>query len=49
MNKKTEQIGVRVTSEMALDLEVIAQVEGVDKPELVRGWIRDRIKEYQRG
>ena len=46
--KKTEQIGVRVTPEMDLDLEIISQVEGVDKPELIRGWIRDRIGGYQR-
>ena len=48
MSKKTEQIGVRVTSEMDRDLDIISQVEGVDKPELIRGWIRDRIGGYQR-
>lgn len=48
MSKKTEQIGVRVTPEMAQDLDLISQVEGVDKPELIRGWIRDRIGGYQR-
>jgi len=46
--KKSEQIGVRVTLEMAQDLEIISRVEGVDKPELIRGWIRDQIGGYQK-
>ena len=46
--KKAEQIGIRLTSEMLRDLEIIGQVEGVDKAELVRGWIRERISGYQK-
>jgi metal-responsive CopG/Arc/MetJ family transcriptional regulator len=46
--KKTEQIGIRLTDTMFFDLEVICKIEGVDKAELVRGWIREKISERQK-
>ncbi len=46
--KKTEQINTRLTDEMLWDIEAIAEVEGVDKSELVRGWIREKIQSYQK-
>ena len=48
MSKKTDQLNVRVESEMLRDLETIARVEKAGIPELVRSWIREKIREYQK-
>ena len=47
MSKKIEQINVKITFEMKERLESIGKLEGVGVPELVRGWIRDRIAGYK--
>ena len=48
MSKKTDQLNVRVEAEMLWELELIARVEKAGIPELVRSWIRDKIREYQK-
>lgn len=48
VEKKTEQIGFKVTYPMRAEIEAICKHEGVDKAELVRGWIRDKIREYKK-
>ena len=48
MSKKTDQLNIRVEAEMLWELELIARVEKAGIPELVRSWIRDKIREYQK-
>lgn len=48
MEKKTEQINLRLTHRIKQQLETICKYEGVDMAELIRGWIRDRLAEYRR-
>lgn len=45
--KKTEQINVHVTVDMRRRLEKVAGLEGVDLPELIRGWIREKLATYK--
>lgn len=44
--KKSDQLNVRVHPSMLTDLEDVAAYERVGVPELVRGWIRGRLREY---
>lgn len=46
--KKTEQINLRLTDEMVLDVHALSDVEGVDRAELIRGLIRDKIQASQK-
>jgi len=48
LSKKTDQLNIRVEAEMLWELELIARVEKAGIPELVRSWIRDKIREYQK-
>ena len=45
--KKTEQINVHVTLDMRRRLERVASLEGADIPELIRGWIREKLAAYK--
>lgn len=48
MSKKSYPLGVRIEHSILEDLELISQIEGVGIPELIRGWIREKIAGYQR-
>jgi len=48
LSKQTDQLNVRISSDLLEDLKLIAQYEGSKVPELVRSWIRDRIREYRK-
>lgn len=48
MSKQTDQLNVRISSDLLEDLKAIGRYEGVKVPELVRSWIRDRIREYRK-
>lgn len=41
-------MNVRVEAEMLEDLEKIGRVEKATVPELVRSWIREKVREYQK-
>lgn len=48
MEKKTQQINLKVTYQMRQQLETICKYEGVGMAELLRGWIRDRLAVYKK-
>lgn len=48
VEKKTEQINLKVTYPMRAQLEAVCKYEGVDLAELIRGWIREKLREYKR-
>ncbi|MBA7652697.1 hypothetical protein ES703_60536 [subsurface metagenome] len=45
--KKSEQIGIHVTLQMKKRLDKVATFEGVDLPELIRSWIREKLAAYR--
>ena len=47
MSKKTQQLNIRLTPEMLVELEEIAEYERAGVAELLRGWIRDRVSKYR--
>ena len=48
VEKKTEQINLKVTYPMRAQLVAVCKYEGVDMAELVRGWIREKLREYKK-
>ena len=44
--KKSDQLNVRVPPSLMEDLEDVAAFERAGVPELVREWIREKIREY---
>jgi len=48
LEKAIEQLNIRISRDLYEDLKAIAQYEGSRVPELVRSWIRDRIREYRK-
>lgn len=46
-SKYLEQINVKLSKELRLDLEDVASYEGVKMSELLRTWIRQRIQEIK--
>ena len=46
MEKKSDQLNVRVPPSLMEDLEDVAAFERAGVPELVREWIREKIREY---
>lgn len=47
MSKYLKQLNVKLSTKLRVDLEDVASYEGVNKSELVRNWIRDKIREYR--
>lgn len=47
MEKKLDQINLKVTFRMKEQLEAVCRYEGVGMAELIRGWIRDRLTTYR--
>lgn len=47
MEKKLDQINLKVTFGMRRQLEAVCKYEGVGMAELIRGWIRDRLAVYK--
>jgi len=48
MEKRTQVIGIRLTALVRRELDLISRLEGTTIAELVRGWIRDKVREYQK-
>jgi len=48
VEKKTQQINLKVTYKMREQLETLCKYEGVGMAELLRGWIRDRLASYKK-
>ena len=47
VEKKTMQLNVRVPPSLLVDLEEIGEYERAGVPELVRGWIREKVAKYR--
>ena len=43
----TEQLNIRLPQKLLDDLKEVSKYEAVKIPELVRSWIRERLREYE--
>ena len=48
MEKVSQQLNIRVPAPMLEDLKTIGEYESAKVPELLRTWIRDKIREYRK-
>lgn len=47
MSKYTRQLNMKLSPEMSEDLTVLSEYLGLKVSEMIRGWVKDKVLEFQ--